>query len=280
MDAVIRIAGWGNIWNAVRLTTHRHDRDGRWDDDGVMRCSARDLDEIQRSHTTTSRQCCAEFEARVERLPGQATERGLRRSRHRPREGQRAYGSPSADVTKSWRSRSAASGDADRRGAAKRIPCRVRLLARRAQWTRSRLRPRARRCRTRDVPGASRRWAGWDGGTAGGVAAPRLHCRSPRSTRRVVEGPSMIKSENGMLRTPLQLQRARPPAKSSDSSRGAGAVDDSEMPAGMHSSGGGTVRHQVAARRAHALRFVFHCGRAAVFVISTSPYHDSRTPRA
>ena len=89
---------------------------------------------------------------------------------------------------------------------------------------------------------------------------------------RVVEGPSMIKSENGMLRNYVQLNvRDRDIVGFVEEAQRA-VESKVELPAGMHLEWSGQFEHQIRARR--TLQVVFPAVVLLIFVILFVTYHD------
>jgi Cu(I)/Ag(I) efflux system membrane protein CusA/SilA len=89
---------------------------------------------------------------------------------------------------------------------------------------------------------------------------------------RVVEGPSMIKSENGMLRNYVQLNvRDRDIVGFVEEARRA-VEEKVKLPAGMHLEWSGQFEHQVRAKR--TLQIVFPLVIVLIFVILYVTYHD------
>ena len=89
---------------------------------------------------------------------------------------------------------------------------------------------------------------------------------------RVVEGPAMIKSENGMLRNYVQLNvRDRDVVGFVEEARRA-VEEKVNLPEGMHLEWSGQFEHQVRARRTLAL--VFPAVILLIFLILYLTYHD------
>lgn len=89
---------------------------------------------------------------------------------------------------------------------------------------------------------------------------------------RIVEGPSMIKSENGLLRAYVQLNvRQRDIVGFVEEAQRA-VAEQVEMPAGMYLEWSGQFEHQVRARR--TLTVVFPLVIVLIFLILYITYHD------
>ena len=89
---------------------------------------------------------------------------------------------------------------------------------------------------------------------------------------RIVEGPSMIKSENGMLRNYVQLNvRDRDIVGFVEEARRA-VEEKVKLPSGVHLEWSGQFEHQVRARR--TLLVVFPAVILLIFVILYITYHD------
>jgi Cu(I)/Ag(I) efflux system membrane protein CusA/SilA len=89
---------------------------------------------------------------------------------------------------------------------------------------------------------------------------------------RIVEGPSMIKSENGLLRAYVQLNvRDRDVVGFVEEARRA-VAEQVELPAGMYLEWSGQFEHQVRARR--TLTVIVPVVILAIFVILYITYHD------
>jgi Cu(I)/Ag(I) efflux system membrane protein CusA/SilA len=110
------------------------------------------------------------------------------------------------------------------------------------------------------------------GGPAAEFSAPLQVPLSEVADVRVVEGPSMIKSENGMLRNYVQLNvRDRDIVGFVEEARR--AVDENvKLPAGMHLEWSGQFEHQIRAK--HTLQIVFPLVIALIFLILYVTYHD------
>jgi Cu(I)/Ag(I) efflux system membrane protein CusA/SilA len=108
--------------------------------------------------------------------------------------------------------------------------------------------------------------------TGDAFSAPMQVPLSEVADVRVVEGPSMIKSENGMLRNYVQLNvRDRDIVGFVEEARR--AVDAKvKLPAGVHLEWSGQFEHQVRAR--NTLRIVFPAVLLLIFVILYVTYHD------
>jgi copper/silver efflux system protein len=129
--------------------------------------------------------------------------------------------------------------------------------------------------------------AGMGGGMGGGAAsapAPRAAAAPAGFTAplqvplaevadvRVVEGPSMVKSENGMLRNFVQLNvRDRDIVGFVEEAKRA-VEERVKIPAGMHLEWSGQFEHQVRARR--TIQIVFPMVIVLIFVILYVTYHD------
>lgn len=89
---------------------------------------------------------------------------------------------------------------------------------------------------------------------------------------RIVEGPSMIKSENGLLRAYVQLNvRDRDIVGFVEEAQRA-VADEVDLPAGMYLEWSGQFEHQVRAR--HTLSILFPLVIALIFLILYLTYHD------
>jgi Cu(I)/Ag(I) efflux system membrane protein CusA/SilA len=131
--------------------------------------------------------------------------------------------------------------------------------------------------------------SGGAGGMGGAAAAPRAASAASTAAPaafvpplqvplsevadvRVVEGPSMIKSENGMLRSYVQLNvRDRDIVGFVEEAKR--AVDEKvRLPSGMHLEWSGQFEHQVRAKR--TLQVVFPAVIALIFLILYVTYRD------
>jgi Cu(I)/Ag(I) efflux system membrane protein CusA/SilA len=92
------------------------------------------------------------------------------------------------------------------------------------------------------------------------------------ATVRVVEGPAMIKSENGMLRNYVQLNvRGRDVVGFVEEAKRA-VEDKVRLPEGVHLEWSGQFEHQVRARQ--TLSLVFPAVILLIFLILYLTYHD------
>ncbi len=107
--------------------------------------------------------------------------------------------------------------------------------------------------------------AGEEGKAASGRAAPVQVPLAELADIRVVEGPSMIKGENGLLRSYIQLNvRGRDEVGFVEEARRV-VQEKVKLPAGMYLEWSGTFEHQVRARR--TLRLVFPAVIATIALI-------------
>jgi Cu(I)/Ag(I) efflux system membrane protein CusA/SilA len=89
---------------------------------------------------------------------------------------------------------------------------------------------------------------------------------------RIVEGPSMIKSENGLLRAYVQLNvRNRDVVGFVEEARRA-VAEQVTLPAGMYLEWSGQFEHQLRAKR--TLSIIFPIVMVVIFVILYVTYHD------
>jgi Cu(I)/Ag(I) efflux system membrane protein CusA/SilA len=110
-------------------------------------------------------------------------------------------------------------------------------------------------------------------GVARGAAAPPQQVPlAAVADVRIVEGPSMIKSENGLLRAYVQLNvRDRDVVGFVEEAQRA-VADKVDLPAGMYLEWSGQFEHQVRARR--TLSIVMPLVIALIFLILYITYHD------
>jgi Cu(I)/Ag(I) efflux system membrane protein CusA/SilA len=108
--------------------------------------------------------------------------------------------------------------------------------------------------------------------TGGEFTAPLQIPLSEVADVRVVEGPSMIKSENGMLRNYVQLNvRDRDIVGFVEEAQRA-VEEKVKLPSGMHLEWSGQFEHQVRAKR--TLQIVFPIVIVLIFLILYITYHD------
>jgi Cu(I)/Ag(I) efflux system membrane protein CusA/SilA len=113
--------------------------------------------------------------------------------------------------------------------------------------------------------------AGMDGEENAADAAQQIPLASVADIR-IVEGPSMIKSENGLLRAYVQLNvRDRDIVGFVEEAQRA-VVEQVQLPAGMYLEWSGQFEHQVRARR--TLSVLFPLVIALIFLILYITYHD------
>ncbi len=113
-----------------------------------------------------------------------------------------------------------------------------------------------------------------DGSSAEGVApvGPLQVPLSELADIRVVEGPSMIKSENGMLRNYVQLNVRERDIVGFVEEAKRRVEERVKLPQGMHLEWSGQFEHQVRAKR--TLQVVFPAVILLIFVILFITYHD------
>lgn len=112
---------------------------------------------------------------------------------------------------------------------------------------------------------------GMDGEAKADVATQQIPLASVAEIR-IVEGPSMIKSENGLLRAYVQLNvRDRDIVGFVEEAQRA-VAEQVQLPAGMYLEWSGQFEHQVRARR--TLSVLFPLVIALIFLILYITYHD------
>jgi len=113
--------------------------------------------------------------------------------------------------------------------------------------------------------------ASTDAGGAGDSTSQQIPLASVADVR-IVEGPSMIKSENGLLRAYVQLNvRDRDIVGFVEEAQRA-VAEQVDLPAGMYLEWSGQFEHQVRARR--TLSVVFPMVIVLIFLILYITYHD------
>jgi Cu(I)/Ag(I) efflux system membrane protein CusA/SilA len=291
MDSFIRMPGWGNIWTQPIINRIDMLATGVRTMIGV-KVFGKDLDEIQRVSDDVAR-VLRGIDGAVDVFPDQATGEGYVEVRVDRAKAAR-YGINVADVNDVVEVAVGGKAITQTVEGRERYPVRVRY-SRDARVDEESLRRAlvaapiamsAGAAAPAAMSGASAAGGSGDAMDGGGGPAPATAAAvtgdafsapmqvplSEVADVRVVEGPSMIKSENGMLRNYVQLNvRDRDIVGFVEEARR--AVDAKvKLPAGVHLEWSGQFEHQVRAR--NTLRIVFPAVLLLIFVILYVTYHD------